>query len=205
MANKPVLVKKVKGGNVYQSFIFMLKGVRLSYAHLDKPYAGESTDGGQSDPKYGVVCIMHKKTHAEIKEALVAAFGQLKAENKNAKVAKDKLCLRDGDDQDKEEYEGAWTLSAREVKRPKCRDMDGEILQSPSEIAEALYSGCYADVVIRLWFQDNKYGKRINANLASVKKVRDGEPFGEGAIDDDDLYEDDDTGGFDGDDDDGDI
>ncbi len=32
--------------------------------------------------------------------------------------------------------------------------------------------------MIRLWYQDNHYGKRINASLRNVQFVKDGEPFG---------------------------
>ena len=48
--------------------------------------------------------------------------------------------------------------------------------------------------------QDNKYGKRVNANLISVLKRQDDEPFGEGRVDtsdawdDDEDWEDDDAG-----------
>lgn len=192
MANKPVLLRKVAGGKVYQGNIFMLENVRLSYAHLDKPYAGTSDDGTPAQPSFSVTCIMDKKTSAGIKDELVKAFQQIKKDNKDAKVAKDKLCLRDGDDADKEEYEGAWTLNAREKRRPKVRDINGELLESELDIANEVYSGCYANVLIRLWFQDNKFGKRINANLVSVRKKADGEQFGEGGIDDEGLYDDDD-------------
>lgn len=192
MANKPVLLRKVAGGKVYQGHIFMLENVRLSYAHLDKPYAGTSDDGTPTQPSFSVTCIMDKAKCVGIKDELVKAFQQIKKDNKDAKVAKDKLCLRDGDDADKEEYAGAWTLSAREKRRPKVRDINGELLESELDIANEVYSGCYANVLIRLWFQDNKFGKRINANLVSVRKKADGEQFGEGGIDDEGLYDDDD-------------
>jgi hypothetical protein len=195
MANKPVLLRKVKGGRVYQGGIFMLENVRLSYAHLDKPYAGTSDDGTPQQPSFSVTAIMDKKQFVEIKDELIKAFQQIKKDNKDAKVAKDKLCLRDGDDADKPEYEGAYTLSAREKRRPKVRDTNGELLEDPMDIANEVYSGCYANVLIRLWFQDNKFGKRINANLVAVRKTADGEAFGEAAIDDEDLYDDDEAGG----------
>jgi len=33
-----------------------------------------------------------------------------------------------------------------------------------------------------LWAQNNQYGKRINAQLDGVQFVRDGDPFGDGAV-----------------------
>jgi len=199
---KPKLLKTVEGGQVYEGFIFKLKNVRLSYAHIAEPKAGTDDNGNPTKPSFSVTSIMPKDTHDGIKQELEKAFTQLKAQNKNIKIAKDKLCLRDGDDSDKDEYAGSWTVSAREKKRPKCRDVNAELIEGTDEIAEELYSGCYADVVIKLWLQDNSWGKRINANLSAVRKVRDGEPFGEGAVDDDDMYDDVDSGsGFDEDDD----
>lgn len=195
---KPKLLKKVQGGKVYEGHVFVLENVRLSYLHAAQPYAGKNDDGTEGKPSYSVVSIAPKKTHKGIHDEIVKAFAEIKAANKNARVPVDKLCVRDGDGQDKDEYAGAWTISAREKKRPKCRDINAELLETPEDIEEELYSGCYGDVVIKLWFQDNSYGKRINANFLSVRKRADGEPFGEGAIDDEDMYDevDDDSNGF---------
>jgi hypothetical protein len=35
---------------------------------------------------------------------------------------------------------------------------------------------------VRLWIQNNRYGKRCNANLIGVQFVADDEAFGEGRI-----------------------
>lgn len=190
---KPKLLKKVQGGKVYEGHVFVLENVRLSYLHAAEPYAGKNDDGSEGKPSYSVVSIAPKKTHKGIIDEMHKAFAEIKAANKNVRVPTDKLCVRDGDGQDKEEYENAWTVSCREKRRPKCRDINAELLETKEQIEEELYSGCYGDVVIKLWLQDNAYGKRINANFLSVRKRADGEPFGEGAIDDDDMYDVDET------------
>lgn len=191
MAKSPALIRKLKNGSevvgaLYEGGIIKILNVRASYPHLDRPYAGD--DGGE--PKFSIVGLADKATHQEVKEACVEVIEVLKKANKNAKVSKDKLFIKNGDDSDKEEYEGMWTISARETKRPKVRDGNGDLLEV-DEIADVIYPGCYVDIIIRPWFQDNSYGKRVNANLLSVKFRDDGEQFGEGRVDDDDLWDDD--------------
>lgn len=192
MAKAPALIRKLKNGSevvgaLYEGGIIKILNVRASYPHLDKPYAGD--DGGE--PKYSILGLADKETHEAIKIACVEVIDELKKANKNAKVAKDKLFIKNGDDSDKEECEGMWTISARETKRPKVRDGNGDLLEV-DEIADVIYPGCYVDIIIRPWFQDNSYGKRVNANLLSVKFRADGEQFGEGRVDDDDLWDDED-------------
>lgn len=192
MAKGPAIIRKLKNGSevigaLYEGGIIKILNVRASYPHLDKPYAGD--DGGE--PKFSIVGLADKGTHQEVKEACIEVIEDLKKANKNAKVSKDKLFIKNGDDSDKEEYEGMWAISARETKRPKVRDGNGDLLEV-DEIADVIYPGCYVDIIIRPWFQDNAFGKRCNANLLSVKFRADGEQFGEGRIDDDDLWDDDD-------------
>lgn len=192
MAKSPALIRKLKNGSevvgaLYEGGIIKVLNVRASYPHLDRPYAGD--DGGE--PKFSIVGLADKGTHQEVKEACVEVIEDLKKANKNAKVSKDKLFIKNGDDSDKEEYEGMWTISARETKRPKVRDGNGDLLEV-DEIADVIYPGCYVDIIIRPWFQDNAFGRRCNANLLSVKFRADGEQFGEGRIDDDDLWDEDD-------------
>lgn len=192
MAKSPALIRKLKNGSevvgaLYEGGIIKILNVRASYPHLDRPYAGD--DGGE--PKFSIVGLADKGTHQSVKEACVEVIEDLKKANKNAKVSKDKLFIKNGDDSDKEEYEGMWTISARETKRPKVRDGNGDLLEV-DEIADVIYPGCYVDIIIRPWFQDNAFGRRANANLLSVKFRADGEQFGEGRVDDDDLWDDDD-------------
>jgi hypothetical protein len=41
-----------------------------------------------------------------------------------------------------------------------------------------IYAGCYCNVTVRLWVQNNKWGKSVNAELRGVQFVKDGESFG---------------------------
>jgi len=45
-----------------------------------------------------------------------------------------------------------------------------------------LYDGCYVDVTVDIWPQDNENGKRINAQLVGVQFRADGDSFSGGAV-----------------------
>ena len=107
-----------------------------------------------------------------------ATFKQLKGA--------DRLCLRDGAAKsDYQGFEGQLYVSARATVRPLVIDRD----KSPLAATDGKpYAGCYVNAVLDVWAQDNKYGKRVNATLAGVQFVGDGEPFsGAGAASEDDF------------------
>jgi hypothetical protein len=54
-----------------------------------------------------------------------------------------------------------------------------KIIESDNKV----YAGCVVNATVRLWAQDNNYGKRINAQLRAIQFVKDGAQFGEGAVD----------------------
>jgi hypothetical protein len=206
---KMEVVKRVKNAVLYKDGMIRIDNVRGSYVHLDKPYKGKAKrdDGTEATPKFSIVGIMPKDSHVEAKDLILDAIKQLLADNKNAKVPKDKRFIRDGDDAEKDEYENAWTVSASEINKPRCRDRQGELVSEPDEIREMFKSGYWFNILIRPWFQDNDYGKRVNAGIVGVQFVKKDKTFGNAEIDDSDAWdtvdaEDDDDGfGDDGDDD----
>lgn len=196
--------KRVKNAVLYTNGCIRIDNVRGSYVHLDKPYKGKSEDGDGKEAvaKYSIVGILPKGTHGEAKTLILESIAALLKENKDAKVAKDKRFIRDGDDAEKEEYEGSYTVSAREERKPKCRDRNGNLIDEIESIREDFVSGYWFNILIRPWFQDNKFGKRVNAGLVGVQFVKKDKPFGEGQIDESDAWETvgagDDDGGDDG-------
>lgn len=193
MAERLVPAKKVKNGVLYKSGHIKISNVRASYPHLDKPYGG---DDGKSEPKYSLTLLVPKHSHKEIEKIIRDRIEVTKREHKTGplKVAPSMLFIKDGDVDfpDKPECEGMWVISARESKRPDIYNIEREELTNEQEVRDELYGGCWVSVVIRPWSQENGYGKRINANLVSVLKRKDDEPFGEGRIDTSDAWDDDD-------------
>ena len=107
-----------------------------------------------------------------------------------------------------------WVISARSPAkdRPQARGprKDPETGKperlTPEQAVETFYGGCYVDMLIRPWGQDNKFGKRVNAALVAVQFKRAGERFGKGRLGADDIddsfdADESDSGGWDDDDD----
>lgn len=163
-----------------------LQNVRLSFPSLFRKasFNGEET-------KFEATLLIGKgdPVIAEIQKAIAE---KLKTDLKGAKLAADKICLKDGDDIDYDGYAGCMSIKASNPKRPLVIDNDKTPL---SEDDNRIYAGCYVNAVIELWTQNNSWGKRINANLLGVQFFKDGEPFGDGgvsaSVDDFDAFGDD--------------
>jgi hypothetical protein len=160
-----------------------LSNVRLSFPSLFRKaqFNGEET-------KYEATFMLHKVEHADaIKQIKAQIDAAIKENLKGAKLPSDKICLKDGDESGRDEYEGHYTIKAANNKRPKVIDRDKTPL---AEEDDKPYSGCYVNAVLELWTQNNSYGKRVNANLLGVQFYKDGEPFAAGEIAGDDDFED---------------
>jgi ssDNA-binding protein len=185
---KMTVVRKVANAALMSNGLIRVSNVRLSYPHLDAPYKKEGDKGAK---KYGVVGLLPKDTHKAAKKLIDEVIADVMKENKVKALAADKKFLRDGDESDKAEHEGHWTISAREERRPVLKEMvDGELtLVEPEDAKETFYGGCWGSLLIRPWFQNNDYGKRVNAGLTAVTKKGDDESFGEGRISEDEVDE----------------
>ena len=113
------------------------------------------------------------------------AAGTLTSLYKTGKVA-----LHDGDE--KAQYDGFAgnffvTASAQENAAPTIIDRDRSPLTQRSGRP---YPGCYVNVSLEFWAQDNAYGKRINAQLRGVQFYKDGDSFSAGRPASSDEFED---------------
>lgn len=170
---------------VYECGHIRIDNVRLSYPHLATPQEGD--DGSK---KFGATFLLDKDIHSETAEE-IKKIAEKMAKEKKVKVPSSKYFIKDGDEEfsDKPECENMFVVVAREKKRPVCRDKDKEEIDV-DDIEEIMYGGCYVSALINPWVQDNKYGKRVNANLRSLKFIKDGEPFGAERIDDSEAWDD---------------
>jgi hypothetical protein len=143
------------------------------------------TVGGEGEPAFSVTGIIGKdhpanKLLADAEEKVAKEKWGAKADGILKQIrAAGKGVVKDGDS--KAEYagfEGNMFVSTRSPARPTVIDRD----RSPLVAADGRpYSGCYANVQVEVWAQDNSYGKRINAQLLGVQFVKDGDAFGGGA------------------------
>lgn len=151
-----------------------IPSARLSFPSL----FNMASFGGESTGKFEATFILDKKEHAKQIEEIEGAIAKFQKELK-VKLASDKLCLKDGDEMERPEYQGKMTIKASTKKRPMVINRDKTPITEDDNV---VYAGCYVNAIITLWAQNNSYGKRVNAQLDGVQFVRDGEPFGDGGI-----------------------
>lgn len=169
----------------------MLKNVRLAFPNLFEP----STVAGEGEPRYSAALILGTD-HPQIKEIndKIKAVATEKWKDKADAMIKSlektgKLALHDGDE--KPNYDGFpgnmfVSASAKVSARPTVINSDKTPL---TDRDGKIYAGCYVNVSLDLWAQDNAYGKRVNAQLRGVQFLRDGDAFSAGRPADSDEFE----------------
>ena len=141
--------------------VIKLINARLSYPNLW--HKALKQDG--SLDKFNATFLLDSKDKEAIKE-LQLQIKELQTFHKS-KIEDDKICLKIVDD-------GTYKIKASNDFRPRILDANRNPLTEDDNV---LYAGCYVHALISLWYQDNKYGKRINCNLIGVMFVKDGERF----------------------------
>ena len=79
-----------------------MQGVRLSFPSL----FNTSKFGGADTGKYEATFILDKKTHKAVIADIIKVIDALSKEELKSKVPSDKLCLKDGDEMGRDEYQG---------------------------------------------------------------------------------------------------
>ena len=171
-----------------------LKNTRLSFAHVFEPQPGMINEetGKPGEPKYGASFLIDPATEdgktnlANLKKAAEQVKKAQWGDN-IPKLRPDRVCVRDGSLEEWDGYEGMIYVRATNSKKPPTVDRDRSELSKESG---KLYSGCYVNAVVRIWAQDNKFGKRLNASLEGVQFLRHGDAFGYKQIDPNEAFED---------------
>jgi len=168
--------------------IVLMTNVRLSYAYVFKAYEGD--DGKKSygshmiftaeqpyEPKVplpnGEKITLKAALQRAIRECAVEKWGDKAEEVLKTLAAQDRLCLHKGDvsKAGQAAYAGKLYVSSNNAAKPNAYDSKGRAVTDPTH-PEAVYSGCIAQVAINIWAQENKYGKRINAEPMGFKFTR---------------------------------
>lgn len=158
-----------------------VKNARLAFPAL---FAAKSFDEG--DPTHNALFIVGaddaqvKTINATIDQVAKDKWGA-KAEAILAELRKkDRVCLHDGDTKATYDgFQGNLFVSASNPVRPTVVNRDKTPL---TEADGVIYSGCYVHVILEIWAQDNKFGKRVNATLMGVQFSKDGEAFTGGGV-----------------------
>lgn len=176
-----------------------LTNVRLAFPELFVPKQVEEGKGKAAFSASFLLPPDHPdipKIKAGIKQTAVAKWGEEAQDILSGLIAGDKVCLHNGNTKSQYDgFKGNMFVSARSPTRPTVLGQD----KAPLVQADGKpYAGSYVNAIISLWAQQNKYGKRVNAQLAGVQFLRDGESFGGGTpadVDEFDTVEGDDADG----------
>ena len=171
---------KIKQKEVNTMQKIQLKNVIISFPSIFNRAMFNGEEG-----KFEATFLIPKddlKTKALLDQAIAKAIASAKI-----KVPSDKICLKDGDDSEYEGFKNNWSLKASTGKRPTVINRDKTPLIESDEV---IYAGCKVNAIIDLWVQNNRYGKRVNANLYGIQFVADGKPFGVGNVDVTDEFDD---------------
>ena len=153
---------------------------RLSYCHLDKPYAHNP---GQ-EPKFGVTLLIPKTdvaTKADIDQSMQAAIAEGINKTWNGqRPAMPKIPLYDGDgvrpsgEPFGPECRGYWVMTASSKEKPQIV----HVSNVRSELApHDVYSGMYGRITIRFFTYANSGNRGVGCALGNIMKTRDGEPL----------------------------
>lgn len=171
-----------------------VKNVRCSFPHLFSRPVINGQEG-----KCGATLLFDPKDpqHKACLKKITAEVNRLIAEKgKGSRIPSDKRCLRKGEESTRPEYDGYYTLSTNHSTKPYVFEKGSRVPVTSQEEC-SIYAGCRVNARVQLWYQDNQYGKRVNANLVLIQFNGDDESLSGSHVSMDDAMS-----GFDGFDDD---
>lgn len=186
--------------------VIKLKNVRVSFPAIGTPTDLEDDEGQKTgEQAWQATSMLTKDKHEAARAAARKMIDALLLENgtdapgggkKALKMPPEYICMKDGDNLTRIEYEGHWILASNEKKiQPTARTREGDLIRSDAEADKLFYGGCTANVMVRFWFFNGKakgktkeYPKRICSGLVGIQFMKKTEPFGQGRIDDEDSW-----------------
>lgn len=162
--------------------------VRVNWCHLFEPYKFE----GEEKAMYRCDVLIRKDdkdTLAALEEAIKNAKEAYKGKDNKPFES----FVKDGDERVKEDgtpdepYQGCYYFSTKTDKLPNVRELkEGKVIRCEEE---AVYSGCYGQIVIWLFAYNFSGKKGISNRLNGFLKTDDGEKLGgEGELSDTELW-----------------
>lgn len=164
--------------------VIKLTNLRLAFPNLFEAKA----INGEGEPRFSAAWPVEPgsanakllaqtvETVAKEKWGAKAAGILTELKNKGRVAYKESPLSKDGEVYDG--FEGMHSLNASNPARVPLIDKDTTPLTAQDGKP---YAGCYVDVSIDIWAQDNSWGKRINAKLRWVQFRADGDAFSGGS------------------------
>lgn len=174
---------------------------RISFPWIVEPQV-KKNDKGVDVASYNCDVIMTPNDPAFAK--FIALVQQMAVEKwkENAGVALQKInsdrktrCYGQGEEKTSTKtfqvhagYAGHVYIGARSDRQPQIIGSDGRQIDPTNTlqvraVASKIYGGCFANVVVKPWLQQNDKGIGIRCDLVAIQFAKDGEPLGAGAAD----------------------
>lgn len=160
-----------------------LENVRLSFPAL---FEAKAMKG--SEPRFSATFLMDSVKHADLIKKIETTIDRLALDHFKKKVTLKGVCLHNGNEKEDKEGYGDGTMFVTASRKTRPAVVDQKLITLTKEDGKP-YAGCYVNASIRLWVQDNEFGKRVNAELLAVQFVKDGESFGAGPVKAEDEFE----------------
>lgn len=159
--------------------------VRTSYFYGHEPYRGD--DGKNSFCSHFLLPKTHPSlpaVQAAIKKVAQGLWKDKALEMLAALAGQDRICLHKGDvsKPGEDAYKGLLYISGNSKNRFTMVETRGGV-NVPLTAADARpYSGCHVNAKVAIWAQQNKWGKRINAQIQGVQFIKHNTAFGGGRV-----------------------
>jgi len=183
----------------------MLNHVRCSFITLGEPeYYGGQKSKPTDKRRWSATALipvdspLRKQVDAAIEEVAKEKWEKKwQTVMENVRADTKACCFVDGKRKDYEGYAGHWALTAHRNEdkgRPLVFDSDKSPIYKPNnELYEGkagrIYSGCYVNMQIEFWPQDNNNGKAVRATLLGIQRKADGDAFSGGVAPDESAFE----------------
>lgn len=178
--------------------ILMFSNTRLSFPHFVEPHAAGNDPNAKKKYAADFIIAPNDPTLAQFMqrytEMAQAKWGE-HYQQVMAMIQSDRKlrCYGNGSEKiDKKTfkpylgYEGMVYLSASKDTPPQMVGLDGKPIDPANSMAyqamaRKLYGGCYVNVALKPWIQENKHGRGIRCDLVAIQFAKDGEAFGDSA------------------------
>lgn len=182
----------------------MFNNVRCAFLTLGEPeyFQGQKTKPTDKRRWSATALIPYESPMRKTVDDAIKALAKERWEKKWESVLENILldpkgcCWIDGKRKDYDGFKGHFALSAHrneDAGRPLVMDNDKSPIYKPdNELYEGkagrIYAGCFVNMQVELWAQDNKVGKGIRATLLGIQRAKDGDAFSGGAAPDADEF-----------------
>ena len=184
------------------SDVIYISNGRLSFPHITEPQKQVSPETGKERISYNCELILapndpgfaqfmvkvSEMAGIKWKEYSQQVLQMVNADRKlrcygsgNEKINKKTFVPYDG-------YKDAVYITCGRDTPPQIIQADGKPIDPANTgayqaLTRAMYGGCYVHAAVKPWLQENKFGRGVRCDLVALQFAKDGEAFGEGAID----------------------